>query len=261
MYELLDEMHAWAERTKQPVGILFEEAVKKTYQAYLSSGDKAIDIGAHKGAHLIPMAESVGRNGQIIAFEPIPKLCQQLSKTIKKKRLKQIKLHNVAVGLEKGTTTFSYFENKPAYSGLQRRATPFDDKEGGLTEITVNTAPLDHFRPFWGSVKFIKLDIEGGELHALQSGKRMLQKSRPMIVFENGKSQSAKIYNYEKEDFFSFFESLDYQLYVITGEPFTRDDWQKHIKCWEYVGLPKENAIFAERLPQLSQAVLSEALT
>lgn len=258
MTDILMQMHACAESTDRHVGELFEAAVQKTYEAFLTPGDYAIDIGAHKGAHLFPMANAVGSSGRVIGFEPIEPLYNKLNKQVRSRGLKQVRLHNVAIGLHKGPVEFSYFTKKPAYSGLQTRPTPFSSEEGGLVNITVEGKQLDQFRPFFRKINYIKLDIEGGELNALQSGQRLLEKSRPLIVFENGKMQTAKTYNYAKEDFFGFFDQLEYKLFVITGGAFTPADWTKHIRCWEFVALPVEDCEFAEKLPLLAQQVLAE---
>ncbi len=256
MSDLIEAFHTVAADTGTDIGQLFEQTVQKVYEAWLEPGDFAIDVGAHRGRHLFPMADAVGPKGTIYGFEPIKKLYANLKKETKKRKKRTIKLHNVALSNTKGHASFHYFENRPAFSGLQKRRAPFDDEEGGLIKLQVTQTTLDRKLPLFKRVSAIKLDIEGGELHALMGAKKCLQKSRPMVVFENGRRASARVYNYSPEDFFGFFESVGMQVFWLTGEPFTIEQWNIDRNCWEFVALPTESAAFAARLPDLCQAVL-----
>lgn len=260
MTDLIEEFHRVAAQTDTHVGQLFEETVRKIYEAWLKPGDLAVDVGAHKGRHMWPMTRAVGPTGKVIAFEPIGKLCKALRKQVKTRGVRNIKLFELALSDKRGTARFSYFETMPAYSGLRRRITPFDDEEGGLVSIEVRRAMLDDKLPWFRRVSCIKLDIEGGELHALMGGRRCLKKSRPLVIFESGRAGSAEVYDYGADDFFGFFEAMNMRLFWLSGEPFERDQWQANRACWEFVALPEENAGFARKLPTLCRAVLSETL-
>lgn len=256
MFSLINTFHTRADDKGERVGLLFEAAVQKVYEAWLEPGDFAVDVGAHKGMHLFPLLEAVGPRGRVYAFEPIKKLHDKLRRDLKKKKLKNVKLFQLALGAEAKSAAFSYFEKRPAYSGLQRRKSPFSDEDGGLTEIEVKQVTLDSKLPFWRNVSAIKLDIEGGELHAMMGAKKCLKKSRPLVVFENGRQSSADVYHYSKDDFFNFFDSVDMQVFMLTGEPFLPEHWSNNINCWEFVALPKEKAQFAKQLPDLCRSVL-----
>lgn len=255
--DIIAEYHRIAEQTGSKVGLLFEDAVEAIYRAWLKPGDNAVDVGAHKGAHLFPMAEAVGPKGRLYAFEPLKPLYAALKKKLKAQRIGNVKLFNVALAQESGTASFNYFENRPAFSGLERRNTLFGDEEGGLQSVTVKCATLDSKLPFFKKISAIKLDIEGGELHALMGARQCLQKSRPLVVFENGRESAAKTYGYTADGFFRFFEEMDMKVFWLSGEEFVRSDWKKNRKCWEFVALPREKTAFAENLPRLCQEVLA----
>lgn len=257
--DLIEEFHQVAERTDIAVGELFERAVQAIYEAWLEPGDVAVDVGAHRGAHLFPLVDAVGPKGKVIAFEPIQKLHARLRKSLKKRGIGNVKLHQLALSYEKGTVEFSFFEKRPAFSGLKRRVTPFDDQEGGLSKVQVKQVRLDSKLPFFRRVSVIKLDIEGGELHALMGAKRCLAKSRPLVVFENGRQASANVYGYSADDFFGFFDRMRMKVYWLSGEPLVPDDWRLNRPCWEFVALPEEKVAFADQLPGLCRKVLAEA--
>ncbi len=247
---LVDQMHAFASNNDIGAGEVFEEVVKTAYQDLIQNGDRVVDIGAHKGFHLFPMTECVGRSGKVYAFEPIPYLYGTLKKRIRKKGFRNIKLYRRALSNSKGISSFQHFKEFPAFSGINRRQTPFDDNEGGLEEIIVKTTCLDKVIPWYVKVSFMKLDIEGGELHALMGGEKLVARSRPVIIFEGGNNSSAKTYNYSKDDFFGFFEKHGFKLYTIAGTPFVRDTWENPERCWEFVALPEEKSQLIEAFPR-----------
>lgn len=256
MTDLIAEFNHTAEEAGVDVGRLFENMVQAIYEDWLKLGDVAVDVGAHRGAHLFPMSEAVGPKGLVYGFEPLEKFYKQLKRQVKKKKIGNVKLHQLALADKKGSVTFNHFENRPAFSGLRRRRTPFDDKEGGLVQVAVKQKTLDGVLPRFKKVSCIKLDIEGGELHALMGARRCLTRSRPLVVFENGRQASALVYGYEADDFFRFFEEVDMKVFWLSGEPFLPEDWRLQRPCWEFVALPREQVVFADRLPDLCRAVL-----
>ncbi|WP_286829102.1 MULTISPECIES: FkbM family methyltransferase [Kordiimonas] len=258
---IIQQLHALSASQGQPVGHYFEAIVQKIYEDLLAEGDVAIDVGANNGRHMFPMAQAVGSKGRIVAFEPIPSLCKRLRKRARKHGFKNIQLHECAVAAEAGKASFSLFENRKAFSGLKRRSAPFSDEEGGLAEIAVNCCRLDSKMPWFRRVTLMKLDIEGGEYHALLGAERLVARDRPVIIFENGRHGASQLYGYTKDDFFSLFERHGYQLYVISGERFTRDLWHSPLKCWEFVAYPKEVANFASRLPSYCSDILRASVS
>ena len=133
---------------------------------------------------------------------------------------------------------------------------PFDDTKGGLETITVKQNRLDSVLGWFTKVSFIKLDIEGGELHALMGGLKTLKRSRPIIIFENGCQSSADIYHYSKDEFFKFFEELDMSIYTLTGNLFTRAEWYNPGPCWEFVALPNEQKSVSKKFSEYCKLVI-----
>lgn len=259
MSDIIQSFHALAESGGPAVGQLFEATVQRVYESWLKPGDRAVDGGAHKGVHLIPMTKAVGSNGFVYGFEPIPDLALKLEKRLKTEGIRHTSIRRKALSEAKGTATFRLFANRPAFSGLKRRQSGFSDEEGGLQEVSVKKTTLDSEIPFFRTISAIKLDLEGGEFHALRGAKRILTKSRPLVVFENGRQAAATVYGYTVDDYFQYFGSVGYHIYWLSGERFTAEDWQLQRRCWEFVALPQEHADFAARLPALCNATLADA--
>src|SRR5262245_58209822 len=215
------ETTAWmrAANTK-PLGEFYEQIIRAIYTAILQPGDLAIDCGASHGLHTIPMSDLVGSSGQVLAIEAIPELAEGLALREKRNGDTNIEVGPEAIGSREGRATFSLVKGAPGYSGLRLR----DDLPSGLKtsiatiEVTVTTLDglLANSRH---RVRFVKMDLEGGEYHALQGAASILKDHRPLVVFEHGAERAAKWYGYTRDDWFALFEGADLAVFDLLGRP------------------------------------------
>ena len=73
--------------------------------SHLKPGQTAIDIGAHKGAYTYWMSKYVGKDGKVFAFEPQPKLYNQLNKLLEHSNNYNVNLELLALSSSKGEDT------------------------------------------------------------------------------------------------------------------------------------------------------------
>ncbi|MFA5419276.1 MAG: FkbM family methyltransferase [Bacteroidales bacterium] len=139
-----------------------------------------IDVGCHKGEMLNLMLKYAPQ-GTHFAFEPIPDLFNALKV---KYPQHSVKLFSSALSDRKGTTSFNYVKNAPAYSGIMKRK--YDVRNPEIEEINVKLEVLDHLIPADMPIRFIKIDVEGAEYGVLKGAKQLLTKDKPFVVFEFG---------------------------------------------------------------------------
>tara|TARA_R110000822_G_scaffold49674_13_gene130119 strand:- start:315 stop:1034 length:720 start_codon:yes stop_codon:yes gene_type:complete len=131
--------------------------------------ETVLDIGAHVGLFSQPLSEVFQT---VVAFEPVPTNFECLQKNVKNKNAILI---NAGIGkwgarkmyLHKGDNSGSWTH------------TEMEDVETGLAPII----PLDLFS-FTGVISAIKMDIQGMETEALQSGEKLLLAHKPLICVE-----------------------------------------------------------------------------
>ncbi len=231
----------------------FEAIIQSAYEALLKPGDIAIDGGAHLGAHTIPMARKVAPEGRVYAFEAVHELVKAFRERIRSECPELtgvIQLHEIALSDHRGIEEFLVAAN-PAYSGLRERLYPH---EMPLDRRKVLVDTLDHLVPY-SPVRFIKLDLEGGEFHALKGARGILERERPALVFEYDRFNTPRFYNYEHEDLLRFFSSMNYQILDITGIPFENPELWQAATLWYYFALPRETDL-ASALQQVLQACI-----
>jgi hypothetical protein len=201
-------------------GDLFESVIEDIYEKILATGDLALDGGAHVGRHSFPMAECVGRSGLVLAIEAHPRLAHEFVRRARKRGLAQVELVAAALSHRVGRVPF---------------------------------------RPL-RSLRFVKLDLEGGEFLALEGGVATLKTHRPLIVFENDQDRSAGNYGYSKEEWFRFFDGIGYTLFTLWGQPYGPSDWGRRDIPWYFMAAAagSADADFVRRgLPALLMAYQS----
>jgi FkbM family methyltransferase len=158
------------------------------YESLLRPGDVAIDVGAHVGRHLIPMARCVAPTGRILAFEPLPSCRESLAVAFDQAwaQLRPVvTIHGCALGDRSGQTEFIVAREAMWYSGLRERKY---DVATTLERIPIEVRRLDEFALDLASLAYIKIDAEGGELHILRGAVKTLERFRPVVTFEFGAS-------------------------------------------------------------------------
>lgn len=178
--------------------------LKKILKQSLSKNDNAIDIGAHKG-EILELFLKYAPQGKHFAIEPIPFFYNKL-----KNKFPEVTVFPYAVGNKTETTEFYWIKDKPAYSGLNKRK--FSEQNSEIQPLMIDVKKLDDIIPKEIKIKFIKIDVEGAELQALEGSKNIIQKDKPLIAFEFGLGGS-DFYSTTATDMFNFFTMLQYQLF------------------------------------------------
>jgi FkbM family methyltransferase len=221
-------------------GDLFESVIENIYKAILLPGHLGLDGGAHVGRHTFPMAERVGCDGVVLAVEAHPKLARGLVKRAKKRGLPQVEIVAAALSDQIGRVPFHCVKEHSAYSGIRARRYDFDDD---VQMIAVAATTIDSLLADRGlqRLRFLKLDLEGGEFRALEGGTATLKTDRPLIVFENDQDRSAANYGYSQEEWFGFFENTRYEVFTLWGEAYRRSDWGCRDIPWYFIAAPTDS--------------------
>jgi hypothetical protein len=125
----------------------------------------------------------------------------------------------------------------PGYSGFKARTYP---REVNPVEITVPTVTLDEFLPREFVPRLLKIDVEGAELQVLRGGRRILERDRPIVLFEHGLG-AADRYGTGPRDVFGFLQTVGYRIFDLDGGgPYSERDFEQTFRLghvWNFVAL------------------------
>jgi FkbM family methyltransferase len=151
---------------------VYEPAKTQFLREHVQAGDTVIDLGAHIGVYTAHLARCVGPRGSVFAFEPAPRTCAVLRRTVLLNGLADVvTVREEAVAALKGETLFHEAGGPcPNASGLF---------------ATVASTTLGHLsQEIGGPLRFIKMDIEGAELDVISAGAEVLASDRPAMTIE-----------------------------------------------------------------------------
>jgi FkbM family methyltransferase len=205
--------------------------VERAYRAILRPGDASLDAGAHLGRHTLPMADIVGSTGVVYAFEPEPTLAQRLTPCLPG----NVKFHQSALADTCGPRKFVRAVDDLAYSGLQQRSYPPGPM--GLESITVATETIDSVCLNGPALRFLKIDVEGGEYHLLLGARAVLEKYRPVFYMEHGTTEAPGLYGYDHTDFQGFLRGCGYEVFGFNEKYQYFSGWGDG--CWNFMCIPR----------------------
>ena len=140
-------------------------------------GDHFVDIGSNVGSFSVLIGNEIGT--EITAIEPIPATFDSLVANLKLNGIDVSKVFNMGLGSEKGTLRFT--------DDLDTVNHVLKEGDQGGVEIEVNT--LDNMVET-RLPTFLKIDVEGFEMHVIKGGKNTLESAMALMVELNGAGEA-----------------------------------------------------------------------
>lgn len=160
--------------------------------------DVFLDVGAHIGSVL----SALPRGTKLIAVEAMPDKAEAL-----RAKFPRATVHACAVGEREGDVSFHVVPSASGYSSLIQ----------GANSVTI-TVPLRRLDDLVKErVSTMKIDVEGAELGVLRGAERLIQESRPLIMFESAPGEAM----YSKDDMWLWLSEHRYE--VVTPDRVAHD--------------------------------------
>jgi FkbM family methyltransferase len=174
----------------EPLGSNIAIAFSKTCEGAV------LDVGANMGVFTVPVARSLPEK-EIYSIEPQKMVFMHLCTNVLINNLKNVKCYNVAVSdnCEKQTIAVPLFD---VFTEHFTGSVSLDSKTQNIRSRIANVfepsqwcdrydqVPLKSIDELVGdcAISFIKIDVEGMELHVLKSASNVISKNKPFIFFE-----------------------------------------------------------------------------
>ena len=180
----------------------FDREVFTPLRGALKSGGTFLDVGANAGFYSMLALDLVGPTGAVHAFDVDQRALRCLRKTVHREAIPNLYVHAVGVS---NTDGFAHLDMIKDCGRTRLRSNG--------SGLMVPTTTLDGWRlknPV-RNVQAIKMDIEGGELAALQGATKLLSEEHPLLVCELLDSHTQHT-GYKKEEVIQLLESLGYRV-------------------------------------------------
>ena len=196
---------------------LFNQAIEKGIHEphfvelidnFLLPSDIALDVGGNIGTHAILLSKKLSE-GHVYTFEPQSLVFSVLQNNLLLNSCENVTAYRFAISNKDHSTIsmkpFTFNKKSINNAALQ---VDLDDAMGDFTL----TRSLDSFK--FKKVNFIKIDIQGSEVMALQGAKDLILKHKP-IMFIEIEEQYLRDLGTSTKELMEILFTLNYALYRI----------------------------------------------
>jgi len=155
-----------------------------------------IDVGANIGRYSLFLAKRFPKL-KVIAIEPDPDAYSALAKGVKVNGLANVIAMNIAISDVNGVTTL--------FKKYDASLSSIVDSTNTIKTIKVTAKRLDDVVEGLGlgCVDWVKIDVEGAELHVLRDFRSGIARFRPRVIIE--------VKEFNREGVFNFFREVNYE--------------------------------------------------
>ena len=189
----------------------YESEIGKLIAVFLKKGDVALDVGANIGLQSLRMSAIVGIEGKVYAFEPLYYLQEKLKNNLALNRADNVLLMPFALSDAESEQTYKINPNSWNQGTFSLRA---GGDNGTLQTIQIKIGSQLPEISNLTKLNFIKIDVEGFELQVIYGLKTVINKHRPVIIFEYDAGYWQQAGNHI-ENCYDLFKDYNYQLYQV----------------------------------------------
>jgi FkbM family methyltransferase len=149
-------------------------------------GETVVDVGANYGLYAFHLARQVGESGSVIAFEAAPGTAVALKRVLAVLGTDQTtEVLEKAVGESPGRTRLAIPRRTDGSTESGRAwSVPRGSGDPEVDFVDVEVVHLDQALAGAGEISFIKVDVEGADLHVLRGATAIIDRDAPTLLIE-----------------------------------------------------------------------------
>ena len=178
-------------------GEVWDGFLREFYNRYIKKDSVVVDVGAFIGDQTLYLARKASK---VYAFEPQKTIFLQLCANLVLNDIKNVIAQNMACGKEVGKC---YIKEDPKTNTLASLG--FEIGKGDTLVL-----PLDLILNHEEKVDLIKIDAQGHDYFVIQGCEKVIEKSRPIFLFEYDSTFGIDLNVYRK-----FFSDRHYVVHLI----------------------------------------------
>lgn len=189
---------------------IFEREVVELAAQYIKPGSVVLDLGANFGQMSILFSNMVGENGKVYSFDADDWVYEILCKNINaNEKQGTIIPHFGALHNKPGEILIFPEQDFKEYEAYGAYGIDYTAKKGReVRSITIDSLNIQE------PVSFIKIDIQGGDLLAMQGAVNTIEKNKCPILFEYEYHFEEK-YNLCFQEYVDFVRSIEYKFHKV----------------------------------------------
>ncbi|HLF27055.1 MAG TPA: FkbM family methyltransferase [Anaerolineae bacterium] len=200
---------AWRQR-RQFTRYHYHDTESRLLVHFIKPGDVCLDVGANMGTYTFYLSRLVGAAGVVYSFEPVSGTFDGLMINLSRSKLCNVSARKIGMSNVTGVAriTIPQIAGVPGH-GRASLSPPVSNEVAEQESIELTT--IDEFCRFegLGRVDFIKMDIEGAELPAVQGAQSILCNFRPVLLLEIDATHTER-FGYKPADLFRLLSSYGY---------------------------------------------------
>ncbi|PBQ34074.1 hypothetical protein CNR22_20595 [Sphingobacteriaceae bacterium] len=211
-------------------------------EKYVQRGDVVLDIGANIGYYALILAKLVGEKGRVHCFEPDKKNFSHLENATL--NYGNILINNLAAGPK--TETLKIYTSKNLNVDHRTYKPEEFDQELEIEAVSMDDYWVKKDPAEAGRVDFIKMDIQGFEMQAIQGMKSILRKNTDIKIISEFWPYGLKKAGSSVTDYFTFLTEQGFNCYLLTKNSLEKLSLDK-VLSFEGLGEETYFNIFASR--------------
>jgi len=216
-------------------------------RSLVKPGSVCIDVGAAAGLYTVALSRLAGPTGQVHSVEPVSFAHSNWTKLLGSRSSENVRHHATALGAEPGRGVMSVPVGRhgpvTGRSFLDWRTSGLGSNAefAGQMEVPVDVQTLDGLCAESGidRLDFVKIDVEGAEMHILEGGQRSIENFQPAMLIEIEARHSAR-YEYSPDDIAGWLLQRGYSMH--TWQHGWRETAKVSTAARNYLFMPKGRA-------------------
>lgn len=179
----------------------------------LRHGMVCVDVGANEGLYSLFAASRVGIQGVVLAVEPSGREFARLKDNLSLNRLHNVRPFRLALfsNTGYGELAIAEYEHEGQNTLGRRIANPLV-KSDSIERVQLKRLDELLQEEDISRLDFVKLDVEGAELHVLRGGEEAIRRHQPVLQLEINE-QGLHLQATSKEQLFEMLLSWNYRFF------------------------------------------------
>ncbi len=195
---------------------VYDEFDTKLIKKQVKSGYRVIDLGANIGYHSLLFSNLVGKTGAVYSFEPNPNNVKLLKKSIEVNNIQNITVEQYAA-----SNTYSnckLYLTDVSSNGTIRFDGAKEIESHKKEPIIIDTLIIDDYFSeieLADKIDFIKINIEGFELRALQGMSKILEENKNLKIFIEFSTKAIREAGSDPQEVLNILETNGFTIYYV----------------------------------------------